>query len=127
MKIFLDEGLPYLAARLLREAGFDASHVLELGLKSASDTRILDHAASEGHVIVTLDSDFHKLLAMSGADRPSVIRIRVECLDEQAVARIVREVLAKYHQSLLDGAVVSVNQWQTRMRSLPLDLGDDEI
>jgi predicted nuclease of predicted toxin-antitoxin system len=50
------------------------------GSPDASDAVILDYAREEGRVIVTLDADFHTLLALTGATFPSVVRVRIEGL-----------------------------------------------
>ncbi len=58
MKLILDEGLPLRTAGLLRNAGVEAKHVLELGLTGASDQTILDKAKADGAAVATLDADF---------------------------------------------------------------------
>ena len=77
MKLFLDEGLPRAAAALLTAEGIDAIHVTEALAPGVSDETILATARASDGVVVTLDADFHALLAMSGAPAPSVIRIRI--------------------------------------------------
>ena len=71
MKLLLDQGLPRLAASLLREAGIDAVHTGEIGYATAEDSDILIYARQEMRVIATLDSDFHALLARSNASSPT--------------------------------------------------------
>ena len=44
-RILLDQGLSPGAAPLLREIGFDAVHVREIGMRDADDEDILAHAA----------------------------------------------------------------------------------
>jgi predicted nuclease of predicted toxin-antitoxin system len=63
MKLLLDHGLPRSAARLLREGGIDTLHVGEVGLAAATDNEILEKGRQEDRVVVTLDADFHSLLA----------------------------------------------------------------
>ena len=75
--VLLDQGLPRTAAGLLREIGWDAQHVSERGMSQAEDVAIIEVARQEGRVVVTLDADFHALLAVSGAQGPSVLRIRM--------------------------------------------------
>lgn len=69
--VLLDQGLPRTAAGLLREIGWDVQHVSERGMPQAEDVAIIEMARQEGRVVVTLDADFHALLAVSGclADR----------------------------------------------------------
>lgn len=86
MKFLLDQGLPRSTASLLRDTGIDTVHTGEIGLATAVDSDILQHAQRESRVVVTLDADFHALLALSGASTPSVIRIRIEGLRAQALA-----------------------------------------
>ena len=78
IKMLLDQGLPRTAASLLRERGWDAQHVSERGMSRAEDSVIIDLARLEQRMVVTLDADFHALLAVSGAIGPSVLRIRME-------------------------------------------------
>lgn len=86
MRFLLDQGLPRSAAHLLRDHNVEAIHVGDLGLASASDAKILEFGLLEHLVVVTLDADFHALLALSGASKPSVIRIRIEGLRADAYA-----------------------------------------
>lgn len=78
MRLLLDQGLPRSAVLHLHNAGIEAIHVGDRGLATASDSRILDIGRQEKMVVVTLDADFHALLALSGATEPSVIRLRIE-------------------------------------------------
>lgn len=66
IKLFLDQGLPRSAAGLLRERGWDVQHVSERGMSRAEDATILLVARQEERVLVTLDADFHTLLAIAG-------------------------------------------------------------
>lgn len=93
MKLLLDQGLPRSVAELLRAAGLDAVHVGDIGLATADDAVILDHARVQGQVVVTLDADFHALLAHSGANAPSVVRLRVEGVRAQATAALIGKII----------------------------------
>ncbi|OIO91340.1 MAG: hypothetical protein AUK03_11315 [Anaerolineae bacterium CG2_30_64_16] len=120
MKLLLDQGLPRTAASLLRQAGIDAVHVGEIGFSSASDAEILDRGREEGCVIVTLDADFHALLALSRAMAPSVIRIRIEGLRAAALTSLLQVVLRLWGEELERGAVATVQEERIRIRRLPL-------
>ncbi|MBI1370668.1 MAG: hypothetical protein GC162_18680 [Planctomycetes bacterium] len=81
MNLLLDEGLAMASAELLREFGHDAVHVFHVGLGGASDDQIMAEALRRSAVIATRDTDFHQMLAISGAARPSVILLRIEGLN----------------------------------------------
>lgn len=80
MRLLLDQGIGRGCTDVLRDFGHDTVHVGDLGLQRADDEIILSQAASESWVIVTLDADFHASIAVTGAAKPSVIRIRIEGL-----------------------------------------------
>lgn len=81
---------------------------------------LLKLATEESRIIVTLDSDFHALLAVSGAVQPSVIRIREEGLKGEALARIISAIALQHEGALLSGCVMSYQDGKIRHRSLPL-------
>jgi len=89
-RLLLDQGLPRSTATLLTQAGWDVIHVSEIGMSRADDVEILDRARTERRICVTLDADFHSLLAISGDPGPSVIRIRKEGLDATALAALLQ-------------------------------------
>ncbi len=120
MKLLLDQGLARSAATLLRQGGIDAVHVGEIGLSTANDDEILQKGREEGRVIVTLDADFHSLLAFSGAVSPSVIRLRIEGLKGPKSAQIIKEVIRRSNLDLADGALVTVQPGRIRIRRLPI-------
>jgi predicted nuclease of predicted toxin-antitoxin system len=123
MKLLIDQGLPRSTAELLRQSGHDAVHTGEIGFATAEDREILERAKAEDRVIITFDSDFHTLLALAGADAPSVVRIRIEGLKAQDCADVIEAVLTRCAQDLGAGAAVSVSAHQIRIHKLPLTGG----
>ena len=89
-------------------------------MSSASDAAIIEYAHAQKRVVVTLDADFHALLALSGAASPSVIRIRDEKLRGDDVATIVLKILAAGANDLDAGAIVTVRRGIARWRGLPV-------
>ncbi len=108
MKLLIDANLSPRVAEALRSAGFEAAHVVELDLLTATDDEIFDRAAEEGLVVVTADSDFGNLLAMRRATSPSVVHLRhvAELLTDAHVALLVAN-LPQVADDLERGAIVS--------------------
>jgi predicted nuclease of predicted toxin-antitoxin system len=119
-RILLDQGLARSTAILLREAGWDVVHVSEAGMSRANDADILRRARAESRVCVTLDADFHSLLATSGERRPSVIRIRQQGLDAAALAALLAGIWPNIEAALQGGALVTITGRSVRVRRLPV-------
>jgi Uncharacterized protein conserved in bacteria len=120
MKFLLDQNLSAAAAEILRASGMDVFHAREVGLATAEDTDILIWCREKGRVLITLDADCHAVLALSGATAPSVIRIRLEGLRDQALADLIRRVVDATVVDLERGSAVTVNATSIRIRRLPL-------
>jgi predicted nuclease of predicted toxin-antitoxin system len=118
--LLLDQGLPRSSLHHLASAQIVAHHVGDRGLAAASDEAILQEALSLGAIVVTLDADFHSLLAASGASKPSVIRSRIEGLKGEGTAKIIEQVAATAAADLIAGAAISVAQKRIAIRRLPL-------
>lgn len=95
-------------------------HVGDLGMATASDAALLAHATADRRLIVTLDADFHRLLALSGAREPSVLRVREEGLTAESLVRLLVDVLDRAGQVLEAGALASVSAGSVRIRALPI-------
>lgn len=121
MRLLIDAALaPSIAARL-REAGFDALHVRELGLQRAPDTEILDVAEREGRTVVSADTDFGTLLALRSKRSPSFVLLRRQKDTTPAkTAELLIELLPRISTELGAGSVVVVTDDRLRIRSLPV-------
>ena len=119
-RILLDEGLPVRAAGVLRDRRLDAVHAREVGLASADDASILEYAREHGHACITLDHDFHRLLADSGAAGPSTILIRAQGLSHVEAADWVEKLVRQLRGEIEAGSAVTATKRGVRLRRLPL-------
>lgn len=86
----------------------------------ADDVEILLWARDHQSVVVTLDADFHTILAVSHASAPSVIRVPMQGLDAAAIAALVRRVLATYGDELRNGCMMTVKPKKMTCHRLPV-------
>jgi predicted nuclease of predicted toxin-antitoxin system len=121
MKLLVDANLSPTVARALRVAGYDATHVGEVSLLTASDIEISAFAVSSGAVIVSADSDFATLLALSGASAPSLVLLRSsDHLPPPMQASVLLANLSGVVADLKLGAVVTIARGHVRVRTLPI-------
>lgn len=120
MKLLLDQGLPRSAVGYLKKIGIEATHVGEIGMSAAEDQEILAYANEQSCAVVTLDADFHALLARTSSAAPSVIRIRIEGLRAEGLTDLLKNVLEICKDDVRKGAMVSVTENAVRIRRLPL-------
>jgi predicted nuclease of predicted toxin-antitoxin system len=71
-------------------------------------------------VVVTLDADFHAELAVSGASKPSVIRLRLQGLEGAAVAKLVLGIFEGHATALAEGCMITVKRHKITLHRLPV-------
>ena len=118
--LVLDQGVPRDAAAILRGLGYECFHVAEVGMSTASDEEILGFALARNAVVVTLDADFHAILAVSGGTGPSAIRIRIQGLRAPEIAECINLVSTRFDNALKAGSLVTVKARKTTCHRLPI-------
>ena len=124
MRLLLDQGLPRSSAEILRNKGWDIQHTGEIGMSRATDRQILEYARDEQRIVITLDSDFHAILAVENLDSPSVVRIRQEGLRGPELAELVEKIWSRIGQQLENGAMATITEKAIRIRKIPLHESD---
>lgn len=121
MKLLIDANLSPVVAQQLRNAGFDASHVIDHQLRSASDDDIASYAAATASAIISADSDFATILALGKGNAPSLVLFRsADALTPLDQAALLIANLPTVEEELAAGAVVSISPRHLRVRRLPL-------
>jgi predicted nuclease of predicted toxin-antitoxin system len=124
MRLLLDQGLPRSSAEILRNKGWDIQHTGEIGMSRATDRQILEYARDEQRIVITLDSDFHAILAVENLDSPSVVRIRQEGLRGPELVELVEKISSRIGQQLEKGAMATITEKTMRIRKIPLNESD---
>jgi predicted nuclease of predicted toxin-antitoxin system len=89
------------------------------GCQRAADEEILGFALGKNGVVVTLDADFHAILAVSGAVGPSVIRIRIQGLRAMEIVERLLLAATRFGSELEVGSLVTVKARKTTCHRAP--------
>jgi predicted nuclease of predicted toxin-antitoxin system len=120
MKLLVDMNLSPRWVEMLTRNQFEAQHWTNAGDPRAPDVEIMAYAARHDFVVLTNDLDFGAILAVTHANKPSVVQIRSDNLDPDVIGHQVIGALRQVEEELRAGALVNVAVTRTRLRVLPL-------
>ncbi len=75
---------------------------------------------ANSYAVFTHDLDFGTMLALSGADGPSVLQVRCLNVLPEAIGTLVLSLLKTYGAEIEQGALVVADERRQRVRILPL-------
>ena len=89
-------------------------------MSEVSDRLIMEVAVAQGRIVVSGDTDFGELLALSNASAPSVVLLRRQ--DHRRASEVAALILLNLDAVAVDleaGAVVVFDEDRLRIRRLP--------
>ena len=119
MKILIDMNLSPDWIDIFAKHKIEAVHWSFVGDPSATDRTIMQWASMNRYIVFTHDLDFGALLAATKVSSPSVIQVRTQNVLPNYLGNIVINAINQTRNSLEDGALVTVNETQLRVRILP--------
>ena len=120
MRFLLDMNLSPNWVNEFAKRGIDAVHWFDVGAGHAADSQIMAYAREHDFIIFTHDLDFGTLLAVTNAESPSVIQIRVQDVSPEALADRFFAAIDQFADHLQQGALLIVDAQKERVRLLPL-------
>jgi predicted nuclease of predicted toxin-antitoxin system len=120
MKFLIDNALSHIIAQGLQKAGFEAIHVRDIGLHSASDSVIFEHAFKNEQIIISADTDFGTLLALRQYAKPSVILFRTSNKRPQYQLSLLTSHISEIKDALTNGSIIVIEDNRIRIRALPI-------
>ena len=120
MKFLVDMPLSPALARWLATQGHDAVHAFAAGLDRSPDTEILALARHEARTVITADLDYPRLLALTGAEGPSLILFRGGDWSEPDVTARMQQILTVMAEGEITRSIVVVDRTRVRRRRLPI-------
>lgn len=116
MKFLIDRCAGRLLADWLRAQGHDVVESSELGA-DPGDRALLDWAAKETRILITIDTDFGELIFVENLSHAGLIRLPDVPAHERQL--IVQDLLTRYESELEDAAIITVRGGRIRISKGP--------
>ena len=121
MKFLVDNALSPKFAVGLSSKGFDAIHVRDIGLATASDVEIFNYAEKDDRIIISQDTDFGAILASRNVSKPSFILFRMQEKRTTLNLNVMVDNLSTLEKYLESGSVIVFEDNRIRIRNLPFN------
>lgn len=120
VRFIADIHISPLTVEELQKKGYNIIRVTDKLPATSSDKEIIQLAYQEQSVIITQDLDFSAIIAQSGLNGPSVVSLRVANAKPDMITRLLTTVLPLIEVELTEGAIVSIDETEYRIRKLPV-------
>ena len=116
MRFLIDRCAGQLLADWLRTQGHDVVESRELG-PDPGDRALLDWAARETRILVTIDTDFGQLIYLENLSHTGLVRLPDVLARERQL--IMQDLLTRYEIELQNAAIITVRGGRIRISTGP--------
>lgn len=120
MRILIDMNLSPEWVQEFQRYNIEAVHWSTVGEFDAEDKILMNWARENDHVVFTHDLDFGSALALTKAEKPSVIQVRTQNVTIPHLSKMVISSIQTYNDLLGKGALIVLDEDKQRIRILPL-------
>jgi predicted nuclease of predicted toxin-antitoxin system len=120
MKILIDMNLSPEWVDEFKLNKVEAVHWSSVGIFDAPDKDLIDWAKEHDYIIFTHDLDFGTALALTKAEKPSVIQVRTQNVTISHLSEMVLQTIKIYANLLENGALLVIDEDKKRVRILPI-------
>ena len=120
MRLLANTCISPKTVEFLRSLGYETKRASELGLSTSTDQEIIDYAAKNSMVLITMDLDVGRIIALIWERKPSVILLRLRKPTVENMNKKLSYALNKTMDKLEKGVVVVLEEQRIRIRELPL-------
>ena len=112
MRFLIDRCAGIQIAHWLRAAGHDVVEAREIG-PDPGDAVLLELAAKESRILITIDTDFGQLVFLEGQSHAGLIRLPDVPTRERL--KIIKELLERFGEELESQAIITVRGGKVRI------------
>ena len=116
MRFLIDRSAGSLVARWLRSKGHDVVESRERG-PDPGDQTLLEWAANESRILITIDTDFGQLIFHEGISPSGLIRLPDVPANERL--KILEDVLDRFSDELQKAYIITVKGGRVRLSRSP--------
>lgn len=116
MRFLVDRCAGSRLAAWLRRQGHDVVDAREEG-PDPGDSALLERAAKEGRILVTIDTDFGELLFLES--KPHRGLVRLPGVPSKKRIQLMSEVITRHATELAEGAIITVRRGRIRISRSP--------
>lgn len=117
MKFKIDENLPVETADLLRQAGHEATTVLEQNFGGAADPQIASVCQQAGLALITLDLDFADIRVYPPGQFPGFVVLRLKQQDKPYILEFFTQLIPVFSKEPLERRLWIVEESRIRIRN----------
>jgi predicted nuclease of predicted toxin-antitoxin system len=116
MRFLIDRCAGTLIAEWLRTQGHDVVESRELG-PDPGDRVLLQWAAHESRILITIDTDFGQLVFLEGQTHCGLIRLPDVSSSDRVV--IIKDLMERFQNELESNAIITVRGGKIRISAPP--------
>ncbi|MBF0351645.1 MAG: DUF5615 family PIN-like protein [SAR324 cluster bacterium] len=105
IKFLMDIGVGKKVEAYLKEKGFDVKNIRDLDPKMP-DEKIIQIAAMEHRIVVTMDKDFGELVYHSSIVHSGVLLLRLEDAGSERKVQVVQNIIENHSKQLVNSFCV---------------------